>query len=83
MGMFRKRHGQLAESSKLTDLEIGCGQVQRVPGFQAVKNMLCISIHCPAHSIRSADIQRDLVSSAQHLSWHQSITYRTDKKINL
>jgi len=47
MGMFKKRHCQLAESSKLTDLEIGCGQVQRVPGFQAVQNMLCISIHHP------------------------------------
>lgn len=67
MGMFRKTHRQLADSSKLTDLEIGCGQVQRVPGFQAVKHMLCISIH---PSARSADSQSHLCPPAQHLSWH-------------
>lgn len=68
MGMFRKRHCQLADSSKLTDLEIGCGQVQHVPGFQAVKNMLCISIH---PSTLRADRQSHPCPPAQHLSWHQ------------
>ena len=73
MGMFKKRHCQLTESSKLTDLEIGCGQVQHIPGFQAVKNMLCISIHRPTRRTRSADGQSRLGPAVKHLSWHQRV----------
>lgn len=73
MGMFKKRHCQLTESSKLTDLEIGCGQVQHVPGFQAVKNVLCIWIHHPTGRTRSANGQSHLGPAVKLLSWHQRV----------
>lgn len=68
MGMFKKRHCQLTESSKLTDLEIGCGQVQHVPGFHAL-----LLIHCPTCRTHSSDGQSHLGPAVEHLSWHQQV----------
>lgn len=71
MGMFRKRHRQLADSSELTDLEIGCGQVQHVPGFQAVQNMLCISIHPSTLSAHTPVLQPNTWAAISERHWEE------------